>query len=100
MCCREEFLAAFCNAFEPMEQVFQTQGFAPFKVAYLERWLHTNQTVQVASGTGEEAPKTAAVIKGLTDTGCLLADADGEALELYPDGNSFDFLSGLLKRKL
>ena len=38
---------------------------------------------------------------GLTASGCLLAvDEDGVRFELYPDGNSFDFFAGLLKRKL
>ncbi|RLN87242.1 hypothetical protein BBJ28_00014739 [Nothophytophthora sp. Chile5] len=98
--CREEFLAAFCNAYEPMEELFREKGFEPFMADYLARWLHTNQVVQVASGDDGSGAKMPAVIKGLTSTGCLLAEADGSRLELYPDGNSFDFLSGLLKRKL
>jgi biotin--protein ligase len=99
---REEFLAAFCNAYEPMEELFQQQGFAPFMDAYLQKWLHTDQIVQVSSdAVGAAAGTTVpAVIKGLTATGCLLAESEGSQLELYPDGNSFDFLSGLLKRKL
>ncbi|RLN45840.1 hypothetical protein BBJ28_00007627 [Nothophytophthora sp. Chile5] len=96
----QEFLAAFCNAYEPMEELFREKGFEPFMADYLARWLHTNQVVQVASGDDGSGAKMPAVIKGLTSTGCLLAEADGSRLELYPDGNSFDFLSGLLKRKL
>ena len=58
------------------------------------------------------------VIKGLTDSGFLLAgaiqrrtlmllsfntfteDKAGVQFELSPDGNSLDFFSGLIKRKL
>ncbi|TMW66384.1 hypothetical protein Poli38472_004149 [Pythium oligandrum] len=96
---KEEFLAAFLNVFEEMQDEFMTKGFAPFMDAYLQRWLHSEQVVQVASDDDSEA-KVPAVIKGLTSTGCLLAESSGQKLELYPDGNSFDFLSGLLKRKL
>ncbi|KAJ0400253.1 hypothetical protein ATCC90586_009306 [Pythium insidiosum] len=96
----EEFLAAFLNAFEVMETEFRQHGFAPFTESYLSAWLHSGQVVQVASDADSQV-KTPATIKGLTQTGCLLAEAsNGEKLELYPDGNSFDFLSGLLKRKL
>lgn len=99
---RVEFLAAFCNAYEPMEQLFQAQGFEPFMHEYLQSWLHTDQVVQVSSDAIGAAPGATvpAVIKGLTSTGCLLAESEGNRFELYPDGNSFDFLSGLLKRKL
>ncbi|KAG3094496.1 hypothetical protein PI124_g17167 [Phytophthora idaei] len=98
---KEEFLAAFCNAYEPMEKLFLEKGFEPFMVDYVARWLHTDQVVQVASGDDASGKKVPAVIKGLTSTGCLLAQGDdGSRLELFPDGNSFDFLTGLLKRKL
>jgi biotin---protein ligase len=98
---REEFLAAFLNIYEEMETEFMEKGFAPFLQSYLDHWLHKDQVVQVASSEGGDDAKVPAVIKGLTATGCLLAEGDrGEKLELYPDGNSFDFLSGLLKRKL
>ena len=87
-----------------MEQRFQREGFAPFVTDYLARWMHTDQQVQVSKDDhgGASDDKVPAVIKGLTATGCLLAESpDGRArYELFPDGNSFDFLSGLLKRKL
>ena len=84
-----------------MEKLFVKKGFEPFMTDYLARWLHTDQVVQVASASDASGEKVPAVIKGLTSTGCLLAQGDdGSQLELYPDGNSFDFLAGLLKRKL
>ncbi|KAI9895806.1 hypothetical protein PsorP6_019470 [Peronosclerospora sorghi] len=98
----EDFLAAFCNVYEPMEKVFLEKGFEPFMTSYLARWLHIDQPVQVANDDEPNGEKVLlALIKGLTSTGCLLAKGDdGSRLELYPDGNSFDFLNGLLKRKL
>ncbi|TDH73088.1 hypothetical protein CCR75_007419 [Bremia lactucae] len=98
---KEDFLAAFCNVYEPMERLFLMHGFEPFVADYLARWLHTDQVVQVASGNDASGKMTSAVIKGLTSTGCLKARGDdGSCLELYPDGNSFDFMTGLLKRKV
>ncbi|ETW04837.1 biotin-[acetyl-CoA-carboxylase] ligase [Aphanomyces invadans] len=97
---KEAFLVEFCNVFEPMEEQFKAQGFAPFVEEYTANWLHTNQVVQV-QGDKPGEPAMKATIQGLTDTGCLLATSDsGQKYELYPDGNSFDFFAGLLKRKL
>ncbi|DAZ97025.1 TPA: hypothetical protein N0F65_012894, partial [Lagenidium giganteum] len=88
---KEQFLAAFCNAYEPMQAKFLELGFTPFMDDYIARWLHSNQVVQVSGDAGASST-VPATIKGLTTTGCLLAEgADGETLELYPDGNSFDF---------
>ena len=44
---REGFFATFCNVFEPMQIKFDTSGFQPFKQAYLDSWLHTNQRVTI-----------------------------------------------------
>ncbi|CAK4082871.1 unnamed protein product [Aphanomyces euteiches] len=97
---KEEFLVEFCNVYEPMEEQFQAEGFQPFVEEYTAHWLHTNQVVQVQGDNPGDAPMRA-TIQGLTATGCLLATTEaGEKYELYPDGNSFDFFSGLLKRKL
>ncbi|KAG2907642.1 hypothetical protein PC115_g13852 [Phytophthora cactorum] len=76
---KEEFLAAFCNAYEPMEKLFLEKGFEPFMADYVARWLHTDQVVQVASGDDASGKKVPAVIKGLTSTGCLLAQGHSNA---------------------
>ena len=45
--------------------------------------------------------RTEVTVRGLTKTGYLLAvDAKGASFELHPDGNSFDFFQGLVKKKL
>lgn len=100
-------MAAFFNVFEPMLQEFLARGFAPLKERYLARWLHTGQRVRVTAGAqrtdtgarvgGEEVEVT---VQGLTDGGYLQAvDEGGAVLELMPDGNSFDFMAGLIARK-
>ena len=96
---RERFLALFANVFGEMYEIFEADGFAPFRDAYLEQWLHTGQRVVVKGRDGEaDAQMT---IEGLTESGALLTvDASGEQFELYPDGNSFDFFAGLIKQKL
>ncbi|ETV86574.1 biotin-[acetyl-CoA-carboxylase] ligase [Aphanomyces astaci] len=97
---KETFLVEFCNVYEPMEEQFKSHGFAPFVDEYTANWLHTNQVVQVQGDTPGEPPMKA-TIQGLTASGCLLATSEsGRSYELYPDGNSFDFFAGLLKRKL
>ena len=40
-------------------------------------------------------------IQGLTPAGYLYAiGEDGKSYELHPDGNSFDFFAGLVRRKM
>jgi biotin--protein ligase len=44
---------------------------------------------------------TEVTISGLTDTGYLKGvDDSGQTVELHPDGNSFDFLKGLIAKKM
>ncbi|OQR82587.1 biotin-protein ligase [Achlya hypogyna] len=96
---REAFMAVYCNIYEPMEAEFKRSGIAPFEKDYTDNWLHTNQLVKV-QGDRPGEPEMAATIQGLSPSGCLLATSDsGQRYELYPDGNSFDFFNGLLKRK-
>jgi biotin--protein ligase len=98
---REELLAHFCTIFERMQTQFEREGFAPFKKAYQDAWLHTDQRVTVLEGVQGGGAEKTVVIKSITDTGGLLAvDDHGAQHELYPDGNSFDFLKGLISKKI
>ena len=41
------------------------------------------------------------IIKGINDNGYLVAVTDeGKTVELIPDGNTFNFLEGLISKKL
>lgn len=93
-----EILTNFCNIFEPMQQVFNQSGFEPFQEEYVKRWMHSGQVVTLKDDTVDLQVR----IDGLSTSGCLLATDVETAVsyELYPDGNSFDFFKGLLKRKL
>jgi biotin--protein ligase len=95
---REEVLARFFNNLEPIMDDFSLKGFDPFKDEYLRSWLHTDQKVTIEDKeAGTSIPVT---IKGLTASGYLLAeDGTGLAMELFPDGNSLDFFTGLIRRK-
>ena len=60
-------------------------------------WLHTNQRVNVLSDDKMEN----VIIKGINDNGYLVAVTDeGKTVELIPDGNTFNFLEGLISKKL
>mmetsp|Transcript_27414 Transcript_27414/g.87856 ORF Transcript_27414/g.87856 Transcript_27414/m.87856 type:complete len:90 (-) Transcript_27414:67-336(-) len=77
---------------------FVHQGFEPMEEAYLARWMHSGQRVTLLEESGE----VDVVVKGLSKSGFLLAHeggAAGETYELHPDGNSFDFFQGLVRRK-
>jgi biotin--protein ligase len=96
---RERLAAGFMNRFEALCSLLNhAGGFEPLEPAYLRQWLHTDQKVVLEEGGGA---KTEVTVRGLTKTGYLLAtDAAGARFELHPDGNSFDFFQGLVKKKL
>jgi biotin--protein ligase len=70
---------------------------------YYDAWLHTNQIVTLEAEGGVRAK-----IKGVTrDYGLLLAEElgwderpTGRVWQLQSDSNSFDFMRGLVKRKI
>lgn len=98
----EALLAKFMSIWEIMVRDFQYQGFVPFEKKYYDLWLHTNKLV-----TLEQYGNTKAIIRGISkDYGMLIAEEvdssgrpSGKRFELQPDGNSFDMLRGLLKKK-
>ncbi|MCO5571319.1 hypothetical protein L7F22_025057 [Adiantum nelumboides] len=99
---REELLAAFFVKFETLFNCFNIEGFGPLQSSYYEKWLHSEQEVVLEERQQDNSTERVSVtIKGLSPTGYLLATDDQmEAYELHPDGNSFDFLKGLVRTKL
>ena len=95
---RERLAAGFLNRFEALCGLLNhSGGFDALEPAYLRQWLHTDQKVVLQ----EEGAETEVTVRGLTKTGYLLAvDAAGARFELHPDGNSFDFFQGLVRKKL
>ncbi|XP_047178494.1 biotin--protein ligase 2-like [Vigna umbellata] len=98
---REDILAAFFNKFEEFYGLFVNQGFQTLEELYIKTWLHSGQRVVVQEKNGDKVIEHVVTIQGLTSSGYLLAVGDDNQMcELHPDGNSFDFFKGLVRRKL
>ncbi|KAK4708375.1 hypothetical protein R3W88_029300 [Solanum pinnatisectum] len=100
---REDIIAAFFNKFENLYDVFLKQGFQALEGLYYQTWLHSGQRVivQERSDDQDQFVENVVTIQGLTSSGYLLGITDdGQMCELHPDGNSFDFFRGLIKRKM
>ncbi|XP_022856815.1 biotin--protein ligase 1, chloroplastic-like isoform X3 [Olea europaea var. sylvestris] len=78
-------------------------GFQALEELYYKTWLHSGQRVivQEKNENQDQISENVVTIQGITTSGYLLAvTEDGQACELHPDGNSFDFFKGLVRRKL
>ncbi|CAL9158433.1 unnamed protein product [Musa hybrid cultivar] len=99
---REDILASFFNKFENLFEVFLDQGFQSLEELYYKTWLHSGQKVVIEEKQeGQPEESIIVTVQGLTSSGYLLAvGEDDKSYELHPDGNSFDFFKGLVRRKL
>ncbi|XP_052188913.1 biotin--protein ligase 2-like [Diospyros lotus] len=98
---KEDVLAAFFNKFEKFFDLLINEGFQPLEKLYYATWLHSGQRVIVQEKDGEQFVEKPVTIQGLTSSGYLLAvGEDSQLCELHPDGNSFDYFKGLVRRKL
>ena len=98
---REDILASFFNKFEVLFDIFSNQGFQALEEQYYNSWLHSGQRVVVQDAHEGQSVNSVVTIKGLTPSGYLYAvGEDGKSYELHPDGNSFDFFTGLVRRKI
>lgn len=97
---REDVLSTFCNTFECMFDDFCHLGFTDLhRKQYLQYWMHSGQKVTVVESDSVMSKEV--TITGINKYGLLLAEnAIGEAFELNPNGNSFDFMKGLICRKI
>ena len=100
----EKLLARLITTFSGLYSRFRSTGFdREFEEMYYKHWLHTDQIVTLEAEGGIRAR-----IKGITrDWGLLVAEElgwedrpTGKTVQLQSDSNSFDFLKGLLKRKV
>ncbi|KAJ6919971.1 hypothetical protein NC651_013793 [Populus alba x Populus x berolinensis] len=98
---REDIVAAFLNKFEKLYGLFINGGFQTLEELYYKTWLHSGQRVIIQEKNGNKVLETVVTIQGLTPSGYLLAiGEDNQMCELHPDGNSFDFFKGLVRRKI
>lgn len=100
----EKLLARFLTKFETIYKSFCRNGFdRKLETVYYKHWLHTDQIVTLETEGGARA-----IIRGIsTNWGLLRAEElgwedrpTGKVWQLQSDSNSFDFLKGLLKRKV
>ncbi|KKK17570.1 hypothetical protein ARAM_006637 [Aspergillus rambellii] len=100
----EKLLARILTVFEDLYVRFLRTGFdRVFEEMYYDAWLHSNQIVTLEAEGGIRAR-----IKGVTrDYGMLLAEElswddrpTGRVCQLQSDSNSFDFMRGLVRRKI
>ncbi|XP_011027607.1 PREDICTED: biotin--protein ligase 2-like isoform X2 [Populus euphratica] len=98
---REDIVSAFLNKFEIFYDLFINGGFQTLEELYYKTWLHSGQRVIIQEKNENQVVENVVTIQGLTSSGYLLAiGEDNQMCELHPDGNSFDFFKGLVRRKL
>ncbi|KAJ1278033.1 hypothetical protein BS78_04G049100 [Paspalum vaginatum] len=98
---REDILAYFFNNFENLFDIFSNKGFQALEEQYYNSWLHSGQRVVVQDAHEGQSVGSVVTIQGLTPSGYLHAiGEDDKSYELHPDGNSFDFFTGLVRRKM
>ena len=105
----EEILFDFIQVFEKYYEKFTRFGFGIFLDEYYKYWLHNDQLVLLNDDV--LLPDSRELKKGTTrvrivgiELGYGLLEAvdvsdEGIKYQLQPDGNSFDMMQGLLKRK-
>eukprot|EP01025_Chloroclados_australasicus_P009920 TRINITY_DN13849_c0_g2_i4.p2 TRINITY_DN13849_c0_g2~~TRINITY_DN13849_c0_g2_i4.p2 ORF type:complete len:241 (-),score=17.71 TRINITY_DN13849_c0_g2_i4:256-978(-) len=99
---REDLLVETMNFLEQYIQVLQFEGFYSLQEKYISNWMHSQQQVQLE----EQDPdgniiQVLLTIVGLSESGFLLGQEEQtqRLFELHPDGNSFDMMKGLIRRK-
>lgn len=98
---RTDLLASYCNKFEMLlnrlnsSSSSSSHGFEAIRFIYLDRWLHSNQTVYL------EDDCVFAKIIGIAQSGAVLVrKSDGSLRELPPDVTSLDLDAGVLRKKV
>jgi biotin---protein ligase len=94
-CSKEEFLNELIERFSYSYQDFLSNDSFPFQDFY-SNWLHSNQIIET-----DLAGSSKLRIKGINQFGYLMAKdiLTGNLNEFEPDGNSFDMMRNLIKRK-
>ncbi|XP_037897765.1 biotin--protein ligase isoform X2 [Glossina fuscipes] len=94
----EELLALIFNEIERILELVKSGDFETFYKLYYSLWLHSDQAVSICD---EKGSKKEARVMGIDDSGYLKVKLTNGVLEtVYPDGNSFDMLKGLIMRKV
>ena len=99
-CVKEEFLNEVLERFKYIYEDFLHTDKFPFDDFY-SNWLHSNQIIEAETTAKETGHGNKLRIVGINDYGYLKAKdiETGDLNEFEPDGNSFDMMRNLLKRK-
>lgn len=102
----EEVLVGILSKFSEMHTTLeQKRSFAPFRELYHNRWLHSNQLVNIVDLTKAERTETLIEasppfgrVLGIGPEGFLMLQVgENTIVEVQPDGNSFDVFHRLVK---
>lgn len=98
---KEDFLSELVLRFRHLYSQFLLTDQFPF-TDYYALWLHSNQSIQIAENvnSSENVPVETCRIRGIDEFGYLVGvNEHGLKVKFEPDGNSFDMMKNLLKRK-
>ncbi|KAH9812402.1 hypothetical protein DFH28DRAFT_1084265 [Melampsora americana] len=101
----EDLIAGILTTFDTMMKEFLIKGFKPFENRYLSTWLHSNQIVRLKESDEMVKIHGITLNHGLLRTKKVVMNfegewvEDGEVIDLQPNSNSFDMMSGLIKTK-
>jgi biotin--protein ligase len=97
----EKLLARFMGKVEGMFHTFYYRGFGAFEDLYYRRWLHSDTVVTIQDQPGKARVRGVSLENGMLVVEKLdvVGRPSGEKIELQPDGNSFDMMKGMLKKK-
>jgi biotin---protein ligase len=82
-----------------MYSEFLDTGFRNFEREYYQHWLHTDQIVSIENGVQKGRIVGVNLVDG--GSGGLMVECEegGGMVEVVADGNSFDMMRGLLRKK-
>ena len=94
-CAKETVLYETLERFKQIYEKFLQEDRFPFQ-EYYSNWIHSNQQIQDDDAQGHHLN-----IIGIDEFGYLLAKSrsDSQVYKYEPDGNSFDMMKNLIKRK-
>ncbi|OLY78287.1 Biotin-protein ligase [Smittium mucronatum] len=94
----EEMMASYLEKLEEFYYTFLNRGFEPFVDLYYKHWLHSGQIVSLKN---HDYTRVKIVGISLSDGYLVSKSLENPSIEytLHPDGNSFDFLNGLIGNK-
>ena len=101
----ERLLANILFTFSDMYAEFLQSGFQKFEKKYYQRWLHEGKIVSIENGITRGRIMGISCVDG--GSGGLIVDEvdmqgrtmGRKVVEVIADGNSFDMMKGLLRRK-